>query len=185
MGLSQVNISSSTPMGVTLIPGGATFKVWGPSAQFVYVNGTFGGASRWITNTDPSLLLAKDGAGYWTGFLAGVAEGDLYKYYVVGQPGGSTGYKRDPYARELTASNTFPVGVNCIVRSPDSYPWHDQTFVTPDYTNLIIYQIHIGVYAPAAFPNNGTFLDVITKIPYLVALGINLLQPLPIAECST
>jgi 1,4-alpha-glucan branching enzyme len=184
MGLPQTNISSNTPLGATLISGGATFKVWGPLAQAVYLNGTFGGASKWITDTDPNLLLAKDGAGYWTGFLAGVAEGDLYKYYVVGQPGGSTGYKRDPYARELTASNTFPVGVNCILRSPDSYPWHDQTFVTPDYTNLIIYQIHIGVYAPAAFPNNGTFLDIITKIPYLVALGINLLQPLPIAECK-
>jgi 1,4-alpha-glucan branching enzyme len=56
--------------------------------------------------------------------------------------------------------------------------------VTPDFSNLIIYQIHIGTYAPAAFPKYGTFLDVITKIPYLVALGINMLQPLPITECE-
>jgi 1,4-alpha-glucan branching enzyme len=100
----------------------------------------------------------------------------------VGQA--SAGYKRDPYARELTASTTFPTGVDCIVRSPGSYPWHDQSFVTPDHSNLIIYQLHIGVFAPARFPNCGTFLDVIGKIPYLVALGINLLQPLPISECK-
>ena len=184
MAVSQSNINSSTPMGATLVPGGATFKVWAPLAQAVYLNGLFGGAANWSTNTNPALLLSKDTSGYWTGFLAGVLDGDLYKYYVVGQPGGSVGYKRDPYARELTSSTTFPVGVNCIVRSPHSYPWHDNGFVTPDYSDLIIYQLHIGVFAPAAFPNCGTFLDVIAKIPYLVALGVNLLQPLPISECK-
>jgi 1,4-alpha-glucan branching enzyme len=172
-------------MGVTLVPGGATFKVWGPLAEAVYLNGTFGGAANWSEDTNAGLLLNKDGAGYWTGFLANVADGDQYKYYMVGQVGGgASGYKRDPYARELTPSTTFPIGVNCIVRSPTSYPWHDQSFVTPDYSNLIIYQIHVGTYAPAAFPQYGTFLDVITKIPYLVALGINLLQPLPVTECE-
>ena len=171
-------------MGVTLVPGGVTFRVWGPGAQAVYLNGTFGGVARWTTDQDPTMLLIKNADGCWTGFLAGVADGDQYKYYVVGPPSGNSGYKRDPYARELTASTTFPIGVNCIVRSPTSYPWHDQDFVTPDFTDLIIYQIHIGVYAPATFPNTGTFLDVIAKIPYLVALGINLLQPLPITECE-
>jgi len=187
MSLAQTSINASTPMGATLVSGGATFKVWGPTAQAVYLNGTFaGGATSWVDPAnpvpDPNFLLVMDGSGYWTGFLPNVADGDQYKYYVVGA--GSTGFKRDPYARELTASSTFPVGVNCIVRSPLSYPWHDQSFVTPDYSNLIIYQIHIGVYAPATYPNNGTFLDVIAKIPYFVALGINLLQPLPISECK-
>lgn len=171
-------------MGATLVFGGATFKVWGPLAQAVYLNGTFGGVANWGQAANSALLLSKDGSGYWTGFLAGVAEGDQYKYYVVGQAGGSTGYKRDPYARELTPSTTFPIGVNCIVRSPGAYPWHDQQFVTPDYANLIIYQIHIGTYAPSAFPKYGTFLDVIGKIPYLVSLGINMLQPLPVTECE-
>jgi 1,4-alpha-glucan branching enzyme len=184
MALPQTNINSKTPMGVNLVPGGATFKVWGPLAQAVYLNGQFGGVARWNMNTNADLLLTKDGFGYWTGFLAGIADGDLYKYYVVGQAGGSPGYKRDPYARELTPSDTFPIGVNCIVRSPSTYPWHDQHFITPDYSNLIIYQIHIGTYAPAVFPKCGTFLDVITRIPYLVSLGINMLQPLPVTECE-
>jgi 1,4-alpha-glucan branching enzyme len=183
MALPQTNINSNTPMGATLVPGGATFKVWGPLATAVYLNGTFGGVSNWSTNTDSDLLLTQDASGYWTGFLAGVADGDLYKYYVIGQTG-NAGYKRDPYARELTSNTTFPIGVNCIVRSPSSYPWHDQNFVTPDFSNLIIYQIHIGTYAPASAPNYGTFLDVIGKIPYLVALGINMLQPLPVTECE-
>jgi 1,4-alpha-glucan branching enzyme len=183
MPLPQTNITASTPMGVNLVTGGATCKVWAPAAQAVYINGTFGGISLWNTNANPALLLTVDGSGYWTGFIANAAEGDNYKFYVVGSDG-AVSYKRDPYARELTPSNTFPIGVNCLIRSPNSYPWHDQNFVTPDYSNLIIYQIHIGTYAPAAAPDYGTFLDVITKIPYLVALGINLLQPLPVTECE-
>ena len=185
MSLTQAYIASSTPMGANLIPGqGATFRVWGPSAQAVYLNGTFGGASRWSTNTDPALLLTQDANGFWTGFLPGAAEGDEYKYYVIGPSSGTTGYKRDPYARELTPSTTFPFGVNCVIRPADSYPWHDGQFVTPDFSNLILYQLHVGTFAPAAFPKCGTFLDVVTKIPYLAALGINLLQPLPITECK-
>src|ERR1700734_1446671 len=115
MALSQSNISSATPMGATLVPGGATFKVRAPLAQAVYLNGLLGGAANGSTDTNSGLLLAKDTTGYWRGFLAGVEDGDLYKYYVVGQA--PPGYKRDPSARELTASTTFPFGVNCIVRS--------------------------------------------------------------------
>jgi 1,4-alpha-glucan branching enzyme len=183
MALAQTSIDSNTPMGANLVAGGATFKVWAPTANGVYLNGEFSGTARWTKDTDPTLLLTKDSSsGYWTGFLPGVVDGDLYKYYVVGETGGTAGYKRDPYARELTDSATYPVPDNCIIRASDSYPWHDQSFVTPDFSDLIIYQLHVGTYAPAAFPNYGTFLDVIEKIPYLVSLGINMLQPLPVTE---
>lgn len=184
MPLPQTNIIPTTPMGANLVAGGATFKAWGPSASEVFLNGTFGPVGRWTTNTDAGLLLVQDANGFWTGFLSGAAEGDEYKFWVVGPPDGTTGYKRDPYARELTPSSTFPFGVNCVLRPGDSYPWHDAAFVTPDFSNLILYQLHVGTFAPAAFPKCGTFLDVIAKIPYLVSLGINLLQPLPVTECK-
>ena len=87
-------------MGVTLVPGGATFKVWRPLAQAVYLNGTFAGAANSSQDTNPGLLLNTDGAGHWTGFLANVSDGDQYKYYVVGQAGGGTsGYKPEGVSR--------------------------------------------------------------------------------------
>jgi 1,4-alpha-glucan branching enzyme len=171
-------------MGANLFSGGATFRVWAPSARAIYLNGTFGGLSTADPDQSDELLLVQGADGYWAGFLEGVEEGDLYKYYVVGPANGTVGYKRDPYARELTPTTTWPTGVYSVVRPPDSYPWHDQAFVTPDFSNLIIYQLHIGTYAPQSFPQCGTFLDVINKIPYLVSLGINLLQPLPVTECK-
>src|ERR1700741_425022 len=50
---------------------------------------------------------------------------------------------------------------------------------------MIVYQLHVGPYNPGAPGVASTFLDVIAKIPYLVALGINVLQPLPIDEVET
>jgi 1,4-alpha-glucan branching enzyme len=128
------------------------------------------------------LLLAKDDRGYWTGFLAGAAEGDLYRFYVAGA--GSSGYKRDPYARGLAKDAPFPNG-SCYIRCGTAYPWHDAGFVTPNFTDMIVYQIHIGTYAIRTPGVSSTFLDVIGKIPYLVELGINVLQPLPVDEVET
>jgi len=179
--ISQVNISPDTPMGANLEGGGgATFRAWAPLANAVYINGTFGGAA--MSGQSANLLLAKDANGYWTGYVAAAQEGDPYRFWVEG-PGGK-GYKRDPYARELSPAGAFP---NCdsLIRSASVYPWHDSAFVTPDFSNMIIYQLHVGTYSPAKPGAASNFLDVVGKIPYLVALGINVLQPLPIDEMET
>lgn len=174
--ISQQNISAETPMGATLIPGGVTFRVWAPRATAVYLNGTLGGQ---VYNSQTPDRLLSNSNGYWTGFQQGAREGDLYRYWVVGPS--SAGFKRDPYARGLATDVPFP-GSSSIIRSGTSYPWHDAGFVTPDFTNMIVYQIHIGTYAIGTSGVASTFLDVIGKIPYLVGLGINVLQPLPVDE---
>jgi len=168
-------------MGATLIAGGgATFRAWAPRASAVYLNGVFGGAAR-VGQTD-DLLMAKSANGYWTGFVEEAREGDLYHFFVVGP--GSSGYKRDPYARDLATDAPFP-NDSCIIRSATAYPWHDADYVTPDFTNMVVYQLHVGTYAVAKPGIASTFLDVIGKIPYLVSLGINVIQPLPVDEVET
>ncbi len=106
-----------------------------------------------------------------------VEDGAQYKFYIKGI--GSTGYKRDPYARELTLNPPFPRS-NCLVRRPDSYPWHDQGFQMPAFNDLIIYQFHIGTYYGTDAQGNDdrqrrmcTFLDVIDRLEYLVDLGVS------------
>jgi len=179
--LSQANILPTTPMGANLIGGGATFRAWAPRATAVYVNGTFGGTP--MTGQTNALLMAKDTNGYWTGFIPNARDGDLYHFWVVGASPLS-GYKRDPYGREMATDNPFPT-CSCVIRSGTAYPWHDAAFVTPDFSNMIIYQLHVGTYAPSSPGAASTFLDVIGKIEYLAALGINVLQPLPIDEMET
>ena len=179
--ISQANILPTTPMGANLVDGGgATFRVWAPRATAVYVNGVFRGTPK-VGQTD-DLLMARDGNGYWTGFVAAAQDGDPYHFWVVGA--GSSGYKRDPYAREMATDPPFPT-CSCVIRSAAAYPWHDAAFVTPDFSNMIVYQLHIGTYAPSAPGVASTFLDVIGKIEYMAALGINVLQPLPIDEMET
>ena len=183
--ISQANCTPATPMGATLLSGqglpgpGATFRVWAPRASAVYLNGVFNGTPR--TGQTPDLLFAKDTNGYWSGFLPDAAEGDTYLFYVVGP--GSSGTKRDPYARELANDPATPFPIcPAIIRSANAYPWHDAAFRTPDFADMVVYQLHIGTYAPSAPGRASTFLDVLEKIPYLAALGVNVVQPLPVYE---
>jgi 1,4-alpha-glucan branching enzyme len=182
MAAAQDYISSQTPLGASLVPGeGATFRVWAPNALAVYISGDFNG---WTQQSSGQLV--NDGQGYWAGFIPGVGEGAAYKFFVDGA--GSTGYKRDPYARELTIDPQYPQS-NGIVRSPDSYPWHDQGFQMPSFNDLVIYQLHIGTYYGTDAGGNDdrqgrmcTFLDVVDRLEYLVVLGVNALEPLPVVE---
>jgi hypothetical protein len=62
---------------------------------------------------------------------------------------GTIGYKRDPYARELLnarGADHFPRCFN-VIRASGSCPWHDAGFTTPDFSDMVIYPAHIGVYA--------------------------------------
>jgi 1,4-alpha-glucan branching enzyme len=126
--------------------------------------------------------MVKDSKGYWTGFLPDARNGDPYLFFVVGAA--SSGFKRDPYAREMATDAKFP-NCSCVIRPARAFPWHDSAFVTPDFSNMIVYQLHAGTYAPRARGVASTFLDVIGKIEYLAALGINVLQPLPVDELET
>ncbi|HVY17292.1 MAG TPA: alpha amylase C-terminal domain-containing protein [Rhodopila sp.] len=177
--LPQDHVSAATPVGATLVRDGATFRVWAPRASAVYLHGRFGGVA-YDAQTDDRLL-AHDGTGYWTGFQPGAADGDPYRFWVVGV--GGSGHKRDPYAREL-APEGFP-DCFCILRAVDRYPWHDAAFRAPDFSDMVVYQLHIGTYAISRFGIASNFLDVAAKVPYLAALGINVLQPLPIDEQET
>jgi 1,4-alpha-glucan branching enzyme len=174
--LAQDNINAATPTGSCVRPDGATFRVWAPRASAVYLNGNFGGATYDAQTEDR--LLQNDGTGYWTGFQAGAVDGDTYRFWVAGS--GASGYKRDPYARELSPEG-FP---NClsILRATDLFPWHDTAFRTPDFSDMIIYQLHIGTYAISKPNIASNILDAAGKVPYLAALGINVLQPLPVDE---
>jgi 1,4-alpha-glucan branching enzyme len=174
--LPQQNITGNTPLGATVISNGASFRVWAPRATAVYLKGTFDGTT--YSQPADDRLLAKDANGYWAGFQAGAQDGDPYTYWVVGP--GSSGDKRDPRARELS-SNGFPDS-NSILRDANAYPWHDAGFLTPDFSDLIIYQLHIGTYSIQQSGVASNFLDVIGKLPYLEALRCNMLQPLPIDE---
>lgn len=178
MPLSQDRITDETPLGAELVEGGATFRCWAPRARAVHVTGRFGNTAQW--EPTEANLMVRDWRGYWSGFVPLVRAGDEYRFFVVGE--GSSGFKRDPYARELTLDPPHPRS-NCVVRSPDAYPWHDRTYRTPSFHDLIVYRLHVGTYyGPQREKQVGKFLDVLDRIDYLVALGVTAIDLLPVVE---
>jgi len=82
--LKQMHLLQA-PMGGTLVPGGATFRVFAPHARTVYISGAF---NNWTQDADCEL--AAIGGGHWAIFIPGLKDGDPYMYFVEGQ--GSSGY---------------------------------------------------------------------------------------------
>ncbi|WP_315705609.1 MULTISPECIES: alpha amylase C-terminal domain-containing protein [unclassified Bradyrhizobium] len=176
MSLRQLHLLQS-PMGGTLVPGGATFRVFAPHAKAVYVSGDF---NDWAQ--DDSCRLAPIGAGFWAIFIPGLRDGDAYMYFIEGT--GSAGYKRDPHARLLTVEPPFPY-CRSVLRNPYAFPWHEVDFKPPAFNELVIYQLHVGTFDMKPGNPDGCFLDVIERVPHLASLGVNAIELLPIQEFPT
>jgi 1,4-alpha-glucan branching enzyme len=177
--------SPDTPMGAYIGPEGITFRVWAPTAEAVHLallaeDGTL--FLGW--SPDPNNKLVRDDQGFWSGFLPESGDRCQYRFWTKGPAG--EGYKRDPRARELSLAG-YP-DCHCIARRRNAYPWHDASFSPPTFNDLIIYQLHVGVFyaqreqVDIRKDRVSKFLDVIDRIEYLSALGVNAIQPLPVVE---
>ncbi|HEX2078478.1 MAG TPA: alpha-amylase family glycosyl hydrolase [Longimicrobium sp.] len=183
MPASQEHVGPGTPLGATLVADGAVFCAWAPGATAVHValHGPGRPAPGEWRASDESLLVRRGDR--WAGFFPGVDEGTPYRFWTAG-PGGD-GYHRDPRARELELREDPPA---CLVRGPDDYPWHDGGFRPPPFHELILYQLHIGVFYAVRDGRDvrprrvSKFLDVLDRLEYLAALGVNAIQPLPVVE---
>ncbi len=181
---ADLEVGRKTPMGATLVDGGAVFRVWAPAARDVHVVTAAHATadwSHWIPEENARLQPLGDGT--WAGFVAGVTDGDPYLFWLRGPEGGSEGFKRDPFARELGTHPAFP-DCPCLIRAAHDYPWHDAGWRPPAFRDLMIYQLHVGVFwgADPEVPHYGKFLDVAARLPYLRDLGVNAVQLLPIQE---
>jgi 1,4-alpha-glucan branching enzyme len=126
------------------------------------------------------LLLTRVSArGDWAGFSPDARDGHEYLFHVVGETGDRD--KRDPYARELTPN--WPAS-NGILRHSDRYPWHDAAFRTPKYHDMIVYQLHVGAWTGSGRALS-KFLDVARRVPYLVALGVTVVQLMRVDEFTS
>jgi 1,4-alpha-glucan branching enzyme len=178
-------------MGASLTTDGTGFRTWAPNAAAVFVVAGMAlepsQAPGWRPAPDDAMEPLGDGT--WGGFLLSIREGDPYLFYVDGA--GNSGWKRDSFARELSFAPPYPASW-CLVRDPATYPWHDSAWQSPALSELIVYQLHVGTWWAQDEHGNdvrtlrsGTFLDVVTKLDYLVDIGITAIQLLPIQEFET
>jgi 1,4-alpha-glucan branching enzyme len=171
-------------IGAWLVPGGCFFRVWAPHAEGVSVRCRPG--PHW--EEDDQVIereLAREG-GYWSGTVAGVEAGRLYRFKIV-TPGGEILERLDPAARDVISSELTRHDPSCRNGSvvPADAPFDWAPFETPRFENFIIYQFHFGTFAGRGdqFDKEwASFADVGSKLDYVRELGFNCVQPLPVHE---
>jgi maltooligosyltrehalose trehalohydrolase len=92
----------------------------------------------------------------------------LYKFKIDGEK-----EHPDPY------SNFQPFGVHGFSRLIDheAYRWRDSHWQGRDIAGLIIMEIHVG-----AFSGVGTFKAIAERLDYLLELGINAIELMPVTQ---
>jgi 1,4-alpha-glucan branching enzyme len=153
-------------MGAILFDGGVTFRVWAPHAEAVSVVGSF---NDWDPAHDP--MAAEDG-GTWSADVIGAADGDEYRFLI--RAGGRELWRIDPRARRLTSS----VG-NAIVYGTEGFSWDGAEFRTPDWNDLVIYELHVGTFSAGMHGRPGTLDGVRGRLEYLRKLGVGAIQLMP------
>jgi 1,4-alpha-glucan branching enzyme len=117
--------------GMGAIPGasGATFRVWVPHAEKVYLTGSF---NDWNETATP---LAKEENGYWSTDVSKAKVGDEYRY-LFHCPNGPLS-RIDPYARKVTNS-----AGNGVIYDPRAFDWGADNFQMATGNELVIYEMH-------------------------------------------
>src|ERR1051325_6582073 len=146
------------PLGASLHPDGATFRVWAPKCAAVDLA---------IEGRKPEPMRdAGDGIREIT--VAALAAGTRYQYRLDGER-----YRPDPVSRWQ------PEGVQgpSVVVDPSRFTWTDHGFRGHARDALVFYELHVGTYTTA-----GTFEALIPHLAGLADLGVTAVELMPIAE---
>ncbi len=98
---------------------------------------------------------------------------------VAADPGDDYELVADGDALPDPATRWQPAGLRGPSRliDPSSFAWTDAAFETPPLEDLVIYELHVGTFSDA-----GTFDGAIEHLDDLVALGVNAIEVMPVAE---
>ena len=133
------------------------FEVWAPGAARVEV--AVGGGLQALGSRDQ---------GWWSGAVAAAGPGDDYRFVLDGgEP------LPDP------RSHWQPAGVGGPSRIVDhaAFGWTDAAWRGVHLPAAVFYELHVGTFTTA-----GTFDGAIEHLDHLVALGVDLVELMPVAE---
>jgi maltooligosyltrehalose trehalohydrolase len=132
------------------------FDVWAPRPERVR-----------LSVGDQVVEMAKDDNGWWT--PAGpVPDGEVDYGYLI-----DDAEKPVPDPR----SRRQPTGVHERSRTfdPDDFAWSDDHWTGRQLAGSVIYELHLGTFTP-----EGTLDAAIARLDHLVALGVDLVELLPV-----
>lgn len=145
------------PVGAELISGGTHFRVWAPKRKRVDV-----------VIEGQATALAPEPAGYFAGLVRGAGAGTRYRFRLD-----------DGDAFPDPASRYQPEGPHGPSQVVDhsTYAWSDGAWPGIGPRGHVIYEMHIGTFTP-----EGAFASAGERLPELAALGVTVLEVMPIAE---
>lgn len=120
---------------------GTYFALWAPNAKAVSVMADFNG---WNKESHP-LACRWDGSGIWEGFVPGVGNGSVYKYFIRSNFNDYCVEKRDPFA----FYSEIPPKTASIVWDLE-YQWDDQQWMEQRHEKnhlkapMSTYEMHFG-----------------------------------------
>jgi maltooligosyltrehalose trehalohydrolase len=139
---------------------GVRFRIWAPKRKKVDV--VLEGERR-------SFELARNENGYFSASIPAIEPGALYRYRLDGDD-----IAPDPCSRFQPDG---PHGPSMVV-DPDAYRWRDQSWAGVTLIGQIVYELHIGAFTP-----EGTLDAAAEKLSELKAVGVTLIELMPVAEC--
>lgn len=135
-----------------------SFTVWAPFRKKVEVM---------LVDAHLTRDLTRDLNGYWTCSLNDIEPGTGYLFRLDGGKAFP-----DP------ASRAQPFGVHGpSVITEESFPWRDTDWKGLALGDMVIYELHVGTFTPLR-----DFKGVISKLPYLKALGVNAIEIMPVGQ---
>lgn len=146
-------------LGAILQKSHCKFSVWAPQATSARV--------KIVAPQEKIINLQREEFGYWTAEAENIPEGTRYFYEL------------DELSRPDPASVSQPEGVHgpSEIVNLQNFDWKDQDWQGLPMEKMIIYELHVGTFTP-----EGTFDAIIGRLDYLLALGINTIELMPIAQ---
>lgn len=148
------------PFGAALVAEqGVDFRLWAPAATNVAVE---------LAEGDVSVAMQPGEEGWYRCTTDRARAGSLYKFRI-----------NDAHLVPDPASRFQPNDVHSWSQVIDArqWRWEDSNWQGRPWEDVVIYELHIGTFTP-----QGTFAALISRLDYLVGLGITAIELMPIAD---
>jgi glycosidase len=165
----------------------ARLVLWAPYKSYVHVIGEF---NNWLPSA--AWQMKKDGDYYWLD-ISNLTPGKEYpfQYLVDGQLKIADPYTEkisDPDNDKYITSTTYPGlipypvgktdGITSVLQTnQQAYPWQKTDFTASSADTMVVYECHVR-----DFDLKHSYASVIDHLDYLKALGINVLELMPVNE---
>ncbi|AMM26826.1 malto-oligosyltrehalose trehalohydrolase [Variovorax sp. PAMC 28711] len=146
------------PFGAAVHDNGVRFTFWAPDTALIALE----------RNGLAAAPMTRDADGWHRLDVPDARAGDRYQFRL---PDGHL--VPDPASR----SNPDDVHAASEVVDPQAYDWKDAEWRGRPWTEAVIYELHIGTFTP-----EGTFVAAQRRLADLVALGITVIEILPVAD---